>query len=268
MSTRPMMRRLTLIVAAAVAAVTILGVSAAPVGAATSASMANSVVGWMNRDREARGLRPYRTWSALTVMAQERASRMAARNQLSHDAAGPNIGADMTARGIQWFGYGEIIGVSAYPWGNKAAAHIYSMWKASSPHAAIMFSSHFNYIGVGFARRDSNGTTWASIVFSESKDHTAPVAKRDGISRSGTTVVFRWKGHDRKLQTHTSGLDSFDVEYRVDGGSWRVIRNDTTARSLTLRHRAHGHAYRFRVRAKDHRGNLSPWTNEASIWVP
>jgi uncharacterized protein YkwD len=267
-STRPVTRRLTLVLAAAIVAVTILGVSPAPVGAATSTSMADAVVGWMNRDREARGLAPYRRWGPLTDMALERAGRMASRNTLSHDAAGPNVGDDMTARGLQWYAYGEIIGVSTYPWGTRAASNIYTMWTQSAPHAAIMFSSRFNYIGVGFAHRSSNNSTWASIVFAESRDHTRPVAHKAGIDASGTTVVFKWTGHDRRLQTHTSGLRSFDVQYRVDDGSWRTIRNDTTATSLTLTHRARGHWYRFRVQAKDRRGNLSEWTSAGRVWVP
>jgi len=257
-----------LLAAIALAALILAGGGVAPVAAATPKSMADHVVELMNRDRNARGLTSYRRWSQLTEMAQERATRMASRNTLSHDAAGPNIGDDFTARGIPWYSYGEIIGVSGYAWGNQAASKIYAMWKASAPHAAIMFSSHFNYIGVGFAYRASSNTTWASIVFAESKDHTPPVAQTVGISRSGTTIVFRWSGRDRRLQSHTAGLRSFDVQYRVDDGAWRTIRNDTTATSLTLRDRARGHAYRFRVQAKDHRGNLSEWTSARSIRIP
>ncbi len=251
------MRRLGLAVTAAVVAFTLFGARATPVQAATAESMSDSVVAWMNHDREARGLRPYRRWSALTSIAMERAGHMANSNTLSHDAAGGDIGDEYDAAGIQWWGYGEIIGVSSYPWGTQAANNLYGLWKNSPPHASIMFSSSYNYIGVGFVYRASNNTTWSSIVFAESRDHTDPVAKRNGIDVSGRTVVFHWSGHDRLLQTHTSGLDSFDVQYRVDNGSWRTIRNDTSATSLTLRDRARGHHYGFRVRAKDGRGNLS-----------
>ena len=249
-------------------AVTALGAHVAPAAAASSASMADSVLGWMNRDRENRGLVKYRAWSDLTAVAEDRASRMASRNALSHDAAGGDVGAEYDAHRIQWFGYGEIIGVSNAGWGRAAAEHIYSMWKDSPPHASIMFSNDYNYVGIGFAYRASNETTWASIVFSNSKDHTRPVAERNGKSVSGRSVTFRWTGHDRKLQTHKAGLNDFDVEYRVDGGKWRLIRNGTTARSLTLRDRARGHWYGYRVRASDDRGNLSAWTSEGRVWVP
>lgn len=249
-------------------AVTALGAHVAPAAGASSASMADDVLGWLNRDREKRGLVRYRAWSELTSVAVDRAGRMASRNALSHDAAGGDVGAEYDHNGIQWFGYGEIIGVSNAGWGRAAAAHIYSMWKDSPPHASIMFSNSYNYVGIGFAYRSSNETTWASIVFSNSKDHTRPVAERDGKSVSGTSVTFRWTGHDKVLQTHKAGLDDFDVEYRVDGGGWHLIRNGTTSRSLTLRDRSRGHYYGFRVRAADERGNLSEWTSEGRVWVP
>ncbi len=230
--------------------------------------MADELLGWMNQDRERRGLTKYRAWGALSSIAEDRAAHMASQNLLSHDAAGGDLGLAYDRQGVQWFLYGEIIGVSSAGWGKPAAAHIYSMWKASAPHAAIMFSNDFNYVGLGFAYRSSNGTTWASVVFSNSRDHTPPVAERDGKSVSGRSVTFRWTGHDKKLQTHTSGLDGFDVQVRRDGGDWDTIRHGTSATSLTLRDRARGHWYGFRVRAADQRGNLSEWTNEGRIWVP
>ncbi len=247
---------------------TALGLQAAPVGAATSSSMADKVLDLLNRDRHARGLARLHAWSPLESIGLDRAGNMASRNALSHDAAGGDLGADYNQAGIQWYGFGEIIGVSNAGWGNASAKHIYSMWKASAPHAAIMFSRSFNYLGIGFAYRSSNGTTWASAVFSESKDHTPPKVKRDGKHVHGRDVTFRWAGHDRRLQTHTAGLDDFDVEYRVDGGAWRALRTNTRKTSATLQDRARGHWYGFRVRASDQRGNLSGWTNEGRVWVP
>jgi uncharacterized protein YkwD len=268
MSTRPAGRVATLLIAAAVTALSLLGLTAAPVGASTADSMADAVVQWLNEDRVDRGLVPLRKWGRLANLAEDRAANMAARNRLSHDAAGGDVGKALNNRDIHWFSYGEIIGMSSYPWGSQAANNIYTLWKGSAPHRSIMFSDRYNYVGVGFAYRSSNKTTWASVVFTESRDHTDPVAMADGVSAKGTSVTFEWSGRDRRLQTHTSGLDSFDVQYRVDGGSWRTIRNDTNATSLTLNDRPRGHSYGFRVCAKDNRGNLSRWTSEQRVWVP
>ena len=193
---------------------------------------------------------------------------MASRDTLSHDAAGGDVGAAYDHVGIQWYGYGEIIGVTNATFGKPSAAIIYKLWKGSAAARAIMFSSHYNYIGIGFAYRPSDGTTWASIVFADSKDHTAPLVARDGQERARPDRDVRVARPRPVLQTREAGFGSFDVEYRVDGGAWRMIRNDTHATSLTLRDRARGHWYGYRVRGSDRRGNLSAWTSEGRVWVP
>jgi len=194
----------------------------------TAAVMATEFQTWLNRDRVAAGLVPLRPWPSLVSLATTRAARMAAANVMSHTAAGGYVGTALNAASIPWLGFGEIIGNSSYPWGTQAATNLYGMWKHSAPHAAIMFSATFNYFGAAFMRR-SDGTTWASVVFTVSPDHTRPTAYNGRLARSGTTVSFSWSGRDARLQTHTAGLRSFDLEYRVDGGAWRLIKNDTTA---------------------------------------
>ncbi len=274
-------RRLTALLVASLALVALLGTLPGQAAAAstptatatatpssTATSMAASVLSWLNRDRAAKGLVSLRSWSALTSLATDRATRMAATHTLSHAAAGGNVGTALTARHIQWYGYGEIIGASTYPWGSQAAGNIYGLWKASPTHRPIMFSARYNYVGIGFAYRSSSRTTYASVVFAESVDHTAPVAHNGALSLSGTTITFAWSGSDPRLQTHTAGLRSFDLQYRVDAGTWRTIRNDTTATRISLSSRPRGHWYSFRVQAADRRGNLSKWTSEVRIRVP
>ena len=233
----------------------------------TASVMAADFTAWLSRDRVAAGLVPIRSWSALSAIATPRAGRMAASGTLSHTAAGGNVGPVLTAAGLTWYGFGEIIGESGFPWGAQSAANLYKMWKASAVHHAIMFSASYNYMGIGFVRR-SDGTTWASIVFTESPDHTAPAVHNGVHWRSGTTLHFSWSGRDVPLQTHTAGLRSFDVRYRVDSGAWKQIRSGTTSTSLTLLNRAHRHWYSVSVRARDRRGNLSRWTTVVRIWVP
>jgi uncharacterized protein YkwD len=261
-------RRLAILVTAALATVTMLSVMAAPVSAGTAYDMEQQILALMNKDRAARGLVPYRKWSAVAALAGDRAARLASKNTLSHSAAGGNIGTSLNSRGIQWYGYGEAIGMTGYRWGSDAASHLYSMWKGSPGHAALMYSASYNYVGIGVAYRSSNRTTWASIVFVESKDHTGAVASKGSIGSQSTTISFSWSGYDPKLQKHTAGLRSFDLQYRVNGGSWRTIRDNTTASSITLTDRVRGRWYGFRVQAADQRGNLGSWTSEAKVWVP
>ena len=240
----------------------------APTRAATTSTMASQLVSLINKDRVSRGLTVYRTWTAVTKLANDRAARMGYRNTLSHTAAGGSVGSALTSRHIQWYSYGEAIGYTGYAPGGDAAAHLFSMWMNSSPHRALMLSTKYNYIGVGLYYKSATHTTWASIVFVESRDHTAPVARNGALGTSGTTVSFSWSGVDPVLQSHWAGMRSYNVQYRIDSGRWMNLRINTTATSLVVKNRLRGHWYRFRVQPADQRGNLGRWTSETKIWLP
>jgi uncharacterized protein YkwD len=254
------------VLTAVLASLTIATTLPAPAAASTSVTdMEQMILAKMNTDRVSRGLVSYRGWSALTSLARYRAGRMASKRLLSHAAAG-SLSSSLNARGIQWYGYGEIIGMSS-GWGSSSASSIYTMWKNSSSHRSLMFSSGYNYAGVGVARA-SNGATWVSVVFTDSRDHTAPVVSNGSLTVSGTTLYFDWSGRDTPLQTRTAGLRSFDVQYRTDGGSWHLVRDNITSTSLVALNRVPGHTYSFRVQSADRRGNLSAWTTEVKAVVP
>jgi uncharacterized protein YkwD len=254
------------VAAAVLVATSAVAAGPSPVAADTASDMKALILRTMNEDRAARDLVGYRSWSALATIAQERAQTMADAGVLDHQVAG-DLPATLDARGIQWFGYGETIGSSGYPWGAEAAMSIYNLWKGSAPHRAIMFSASYNYIGIGVVQ-GKDGSAWISAVYAESVDHTAPVARNGSLTRDGRTLYFSFSGSDPRLQTHTAGLRSFDVQLRVDGGTWRTVRNDITWTRIRLADRARGHWYGLRVQAADRRGTLSPWTSEKRIWVP
>lgn len=234
--------------------------------ATTISSMQSSLVRWVNQARTARGLRPLRGWTPLYNLAAYRAGRMASTGILNHSIGG-DLGSELTARGVRWYSFGEAIGWTTATWGSSAAWSIYTMWRASATHWAILMSSRANYIGVGFAYRSSSHATYASDIETESPDHTRPVRAFTDAWRSGTTIGWSWTGHDIALQTHTSGLRNFDVDERRDDGSWVRLRSGTTSRSISLSGRAHGHTYTLAIRARDNRGNVSAWTYR-SISVP
>lgn len=262
-------RRLTLVaVALVVAASAVAGMPGrASAMTTTGSDMAALILRTLNADRTAQGLVPLKTWGVLTSLAEVRAQRMANANVLSHTAAGGDIGRALDASGTQWYSFGETIGVSGYPWGSESAMNIYGLWKGSGPHHAILFSTTFNYIGIGVIE-DAKGQTWISAVLTESVDHTAPIATNRSLTRSGHDITFRWTGRDVLLQSHTAGLRSFDVQLRVDNGLWKTVRNDITWTTATFRGRASHHWYSVRVQAADRRGTLSRWTTALRIWVP
>jgi len=236
----------------------------ADVRAGTADDMEAQLLTLINDARTKQGLVPLRRWSRLADMAGDRAASMARTGSLSHPSC---LGCMFTSYGAQWYGVGEVLAWTSYPWGSRAVESIFNGWKSSATHWSILMSSKFNYIGLGVALA-SNGRTYAAGELSESRDHTRPWAKMGSSSRSGTTVSWSWTGADTKLQTHTAGLKNFDVQYRVGSGTWSTIRSGTTARSLTLSSRSHGKYYGLRVRSRDNLGYVSGWTAEVRIWVP
>lgn len=265
-NSRPATRRLPIVITVALLGGLLWsGLAVGSAAAVTGAELEAQIVGWVNRDRVARGLRPLRVDLRLADLAGDRATVMARRGVLSHTVAG-NIGSQLNNRGIQWYRYGEVIAYAS-GWGTSTASAIFNLWKRSSSHWALLMSSRYNYLGAGLAYR-SSGRTFASIVLTESVDHSRPRAYMSDVSRTGTTVRWDWGGYDTRLQTHTSGLRNFDVQYRVDGGIWRLIRSRTTSRAVILGSRPRGHSYAIRVRSRDNRGYLSSWTVELRASVP
>jgi uncharacterized protein YkwD len=238
----------------------------APVYAGVT-STERAVISWINADREARGLRALRPWSTLYDIAEMRAKRMASANVMSHTISG-NLGNQLTSYGVRYYSKGENIAYTSRYTGLDAAKHIYRMWKGSSIHWAQILSKKFNYVGVGLSYRSSNNRTYASLVFTESPDHTKPKASITWASKVGKDIVWTWHGADVPLQTHTAGFRDFDVQYRVDGGSWHMARDNTTVTTLTMYDKPSGHSYGLRVRGRDRAGNVGSWSAETRVSLP
>jgi uncharacterized protein YkwD len=259
-----------LVLAVVVSAVVLSGATPvatpADVQAGTAESMESQIVGWINSSRAKLGLQPLRVHAGVTSLAGYRAGVMASTGVLSHDVAGC-LSCSLTSRGIQRYSDGEVIAENTYPWGSQSALALFNWWKGSSMHWGLLMSHTFNYLGVGVAYRSSNRMTFGSVVLTESVDQTGGWAHMVSGSASGTTVAWTWSGGDLGLQTHEAGLRNFDVDYRVDYGTWSLIRSGTTARSLSLTGRARGHYYAVRVRSRDWRGNMSGWSAEIPVWV-
>ena len=263
----PAPRRRAIATRAALIATFAIAAFAPSATAGTHSSTESSLVGWINNARVARGLVPLRPHSSLVSIAGLRASRMAATNTMSHTIAG-NVGTQLSSYGVRWYRYGENIGWSTAGWSSASAKAIFSMWMNSSSHKALILSDRFNYIGVGLAYRSSNRKTFASAVFAETVDYTRAVGRMTGGTRSTNDLRWTWSGYDPKLQTHTAGLRDFDVQYRINYGTWVLLRDNTTATSLSLNDRSRGRSYAIRVRATDRRGNVGAWSAEKRLWIP
>jgi len=224
-----------------------------------------SLFSMINSARHSHGLAPLRLDTRLRDLAEYRAGVMSSTNTMSHTVAGC-LSCELTSRGIQWYSEGECIAWDSYSYPTDAIDLIFQMWHDAT-HWPLLMSSSFNYAGIGIVH-NSNGKTWASMVFTESWDHTSPWSQNVSHSRSGSSVSWSWTGADTWMQTHTAGLKNFDVEYRVDSGSWQLIKSGTTSHSITLDGRSPGHYYGLRIRSRDNHGYVSAWTAEVRIWVP
>jgi uncharacterized protein YkwD len=105
----------------------------------------------VNLSRTQHGLKPYAVSSALSVVAQQQAHRMASQQRLFHNA---NLTTDVHV----WHAVGENV---AY---TSSVARAHSLLMNSPPHRANLLSRSFTQVGVGIVV-DSHRTVWVVEVF-------------------------------------------------------------------------------------------------------
>ena len=144
----------------------VFGVPASQAASTTTSTVEASIVNLINKDRAARGLSKLGVDSGLMSIAGDRAVTLAAKEVLSHSAPG-DLQAQLNGAGVAWKLWGENIASTSFPWGPTVAGSLYSLWKGSPPHLALILSRDFNRVGVGVARA-ANGATYGVIVFVDS----------------------------------------------------------------------------------------------------
>ncbi len=135
----------------------------APVAAGTAESMEASIVKWVNDARAQQGLGRLRTDGGLVGLAGDRAAALAAKDQLSHEAAGC-LKCQLADRHVAWDMYGEVLASNDWPWGGESARVLFESWRDSPVHWDILMNPTIDVIGVGVARRSANGMVYASAV--------------------------------------------------------------------------------------------------------
>lgn len=263
-------RRLTLLSLALAVGVGVAGLSAGPTRAAglpafdvpTLALARADLASLINHQRTALGLVALQVDPKATAMAVSRARTMAATDVLGH--AGPDghtVFDTIRASGMTWFGAGEVIAFNTYPDEPDSTNRAVADWLASAPHALILLSSDYNYVGFG-AAVSATGNRYYAGVFLKLPDRTAGWATAGKVSVSVVSaakarVTVRWAGGDTRLQVLTAGLRDFEIQRRVAGGTWQsAVITARTSLSVTL---ARGRHYEFRIRSRDKAGNRSAW---------
>jgi len=232
-------------------------------GTALSAAE-SAMVAALNHDRTVQGLVPVRVDARLMAIARARSNDMVAKDYFSHvQPDGRNVFDIMTAQHITWYNAGEIIAWNAFPMESTVAAADYQ-WQHSPTHNAILMSTSYNYVGVGLAVDPATGKKVWTADYLRGPDRTGARAtvytpKVVAGPTTGTRYAkLSWTGYDVRLQALTSGLRSYVIQRRVDGGSWTSLLSGTTLHTATVK-MSLGHRYEFRFAAHDRAGNPGTW---------
>lgn len=237
----------------------------------TPAAAEARMLALLNQDRASAGLVPFRPDTRMNAIARARATDMATKNYFSHTQPdGRKVFDLIEEANITWYGAGEIIAWNNWPTLDSSAAAANEGWLGSSSHRAVILSSGYNYVGVGMANADNGKVYWVAVAL-KGPDRTGAVGEMRRLARTTGSprddrypVRITWAGRDVRLQVLTAGLRNYDVQRRINGGSWRTIWYGTTATSR-VRYLQRGHVYEYRVRARDNRGNVGRWSAPFSL---
>jgi uncharacterized protein YkwD len=230
------------------------------------------MIGLLNAQRSALGLVPLQLDTRLTAIARARSADMAAKNYFAHQQPDGLWAWDlMNQAGIKWYAVGEIIGRTGGIVLADSGTTVAAEWKASSAHYALITSSAYNYLGVGLAV-DATGRYIWSVEFIKGPDRSGPSSyftTSANVSSTATStstssvkhyVTIRWSGADVRLQTLTSGILDYRVQYRLAGTyTWYTLVYPTSL-TYASRYLYAGRIYELRVMARDRAGNYGPWS--------
>lgn len=240
---------------------------AASAAASTAGTMDSQILTSINAARATRKLVSLRVDSRLAAWAGDRAAWMASRADLTHTSYGGSPCNLYVIERITWYQCGEAIADTTSAFGTKAASALYSLWRSSPEHFALITSTTFNYVGVGLAYRAANYTTYSSILFLQGPEHNNPIPSWTAASVSGQAVHWAWTAYEPKLQTHTAAVKNYYLELRRDDGAWILLRTNNTDTSATYPNLPLGTTLEIRIRARDTVGNVSAWLPSTTFTV-
>jgi uncharacterized protein YkwD len=241
----------------------------APVDAAALSAAETAMVAALNADRTAKGLVPVRIDTRLMAIARARSDDMVAQDYFSHvQPDGRNVFDILTAQHITWYNAGEIIASNGAAFTlDESVSMANYQWTHSPSHYAILMSTSYNYVGVGLAVDPDTGMKIWTAVYLRGPDRTparATVYSPKVVAGPTATTRYAklsWTGYDVRLQVYTSGLRSYSVQRRIDGGLWANVLVGTTLHSTTVKMYL-GHLYEFRFVARDRAGNHGNWVTK------
>jgi len=113
-----------------------------------------------------------------------------------------------------------------------------------------------------FYSRDAGNGLYPRLIidYSVRQDTEPPIVSVKSLPAwSPQRFTVGWEGTD----PGGSGIDYYDVEYRVPGGLWTSWLNNTRSTSAEFVGGANGTTYEFRARGVDKAGNVQPFPSTA-----
>jgi hypothetical protein len=116
-----------------------------------------------------------------------------------------------------------------------------------------------------YSREDAGGRYPRLIVdYTEYVDTEPPVVTVHSLPAwSPSSFTVTWSGYD----PGGSGIDYYDVQYRVSGGGWIDWLNHTQMTSASFAGGFNGTTYEFRARGVDKAGNVQAWSPTPQAWT-
>jgi hypothetical protein len=92
-------------------------------------------------------------------------------------------------------------------------------------------------------------------------DTVGPMARLHAPAHATSAIQLHWTAQDPQPG---SGVASYDLQVRIDGGAWKTLLGSSAATKLTYRGTQRGHRYAFRLRAKDRVDNWGAWVSTST----
>lgn len=115
-----------------------------------------------------------------------------------------------------------------------------------------------------FSSRERSNAPYIVVDYTVVCDTRAPSARVEPLPAfSPTEFLVTWNGTDSAPSgCKASGIATYDVEYRINGGGWHQWKNHTTATANHFKDWAeNGDFVELRSRATDHAGNVETFSD-------
>lgn len=112
-----------------------------------------------------------------------------------------------------------------------------------------------------FTSKEAGNAPVMIVDYTQSTDTTPPTATVNPLPPfNNESFLVTWSGEDNP---GGSGIDYFDVQYQINGGTWQNWQMGTRNTQATFSGGINSNTYGFRARAVDNAGNVQAWSPTA-----